>query len=170
MERLSGSCSEEVDLGVFFLLLWIIPCFLLLLRTEWLARRDSSETYGSCKRTGVRDHRRLKRNLPFSVTQTSDISVSRLQDDNGIYQVHPRRGWTLKLCVTTEPDLGRLNEHVWHGTYSSESPPCSNRLGTWPPPNALIARCFDFILFSHRCHFSTCLPPWWSTTAWTSCA
>lgn len=42
----------------------------------------------------------------------------------------------------------RLNEHVWHGTYSSESPPCSNRLGIWPPPNALIARGFDFILLS----------------------
>lgn len=32
-----------------------------------------------------------------------DISPPGLQDDAGIYQIHP--GWTRKLCVTTEPDL-----------------------------------------------------------------
>lgn len=42
----------------------------------------------------------------------------------------------------------RLNEHVWHSTYSAESPPCSNRLRTWPPSNALIARGFNLTLLS----------------------
>lgn len=52
----------------------------------------------------------------------------------------------------------RLNEHVWHSTYSAESPPCSNRLRTWPPSNALIARSCDLtslsalLFFIHICH------------------
>lgn len=63
-----------------------------------------------------------------------------------ICQVHPQQGWTLKLCVATEPEWACL----------ARSPLCSERLRTWPPSNALIARSTLTFLpgqrYLHACH------------------
>lgn len=67
---LSSVIVDNSSLGVSF-------SFFAPLRAEWLARRAPgflSETYGSVRRrTGVWDHRGLKRNLLFSSDSSDQI-------------------------------------------------------------------------------------------------
>lgn len=171
LDTLAGSDSEEVDLGEarflfflffppslpppppFFFFAVIVDHSVLSvfasLGGEWLARRAQWFLWiiWEFQEDG-------RPGSPKTETQSPIFSYKARYFSFRVtrWQWHLSSPSSARLDMETMRDHWagpwRLNEHVWHSTYSAESPPCSNRLRTWPPSNALIARGFDLTLLS----------------------